>query len=44
MSSIGARQTRVGAIETSEVRTYDLTVEEDVLLAVDSLTDAQRSL
>ena len=42
LSSIGARQTRVGAIETNEVRTYDLTVEEDVLLAVDSLTDAQR--
>ena len=42
LSSIGARQTRVGAILTSEVRTYDLTVEEDVLLAVDSLTDAQR--
>jgi hypothetical protein len=42
LSSIGARQTRVGAILTSEVRTYDLTVEEDVLLAVDSSTDAQR--
>ena len=31
LSSIGARQTRVGAIETNEVRTYDLTVEEAII-------------
>jgi len=33
---------RVGAISTEEDRTYDLTVEDDVLLSDDATTDAAR--
>jgi hypothetical protein len=43
LASIGNRPVRIGAILTKEQRTYDLTVEEDVLLAPEPATDAQRT-
>lgn len=42
VASAAALSARIGAIMTQEERTYDLTVEDDVLLAESEKTDVQR--
>ncbi len=42
VDSVVRQRVRVGAIQTDEERSYDLTVEGDVLLADDPATDAAR--
>lgn len=42
VASAARSAARIGAILTAEIRTYDLTVEDEVLLAVDDRNDAVR--
>lgn len=41
-TSVARVQMRVGAVLTEDVSSYDLTVEDDVLLGVDAIADVVR--